>query len=499
MKIVKTYNIFFWALSFFLVIGLSSCDQPHGKLKDPIEITGGLISGVAQDGVLIYKGIPYAAPPVGKLRWRPPQRVKPWEGVLACDQWADRAPQSDTPGLGEISEDCLHLNVITPAKRISQRLPVMVFFHGGGLSMHTGNSLVYCNTALPKKGVIVVTVNSRLGPLGYLAHPALTAESRHHASGNYGTLDLIASLKWVRKNISAFGGDPGNVTIFGESGGGSKVLSVMASPLAKGLFHKAIIESGSMSAMPTATSTLEDAEAAGEELAAKLGADGEEDVLAAMREKSWEEIIEAAGGTEDLTSTTGWRANLIAEGYALPDTVYNIFTEGKQSDVPLIVGAQEGEGSELLRSIPNVAAGMSSVTSDVFVYVFSHLPKSWEEEGCVAFHGLELPYVFGHIPEGLSERIVLYLAPGGGCTPEIPEADEKDTVVAKNSMAMWARFAATGNPSVKGLIEWPAWDIDGDQYLDIGYELEVKSGVAQAYVPPPNGATFPIPTPTPDE
>lgn len=495
MKRLKKPLVMVFAILACCAVVLISCEPKSRRMvKDPIQTSAGKISGTQEDGVRIYKGIPYAAPPVGELRWQPPQPVKHWKDVLACDEWADRAPQLDQPGLGGVSEDCLHLNLITPAKRESDNLPVMVFFHGGGLSIHTGNSEVYCNTALPKKGVVVVTVNNRLGPLGYFSHPALTEESGRNASGNYGTMDLIMALKWVRRNIRAFGGDPDNVTIFGESGGGSKVLSVMSSPLAKGLFHRAIIESGSMSSMPGGTTSLEDAEAAGEKLAAKLGVDGQEDVLAALREKSWEEILEAAADTE-----VGFRANLTVDGWVLPDSVNNIFQAGKQSDVPLIVGANEGEAGELTRTVPHVAESMGSVSSDAYVYVFSHLPKSWEEEGCVAFHGLELPYVFGRIPEGLSERIVMLLAPTGGCTAEIPEADIKDQVVADNTMALWAQFAATGNPSVEGLIEWPAWEADSDQYLDIGYALEVKTGVVQAYVEPPNGASLPIPLPTPDE
>ncbi len=489
MNRISKSSILLTAALACLALVLLACVPSGRPVKDPISVSGGKISGTEEDGVRIYKGIPYAAPPVGKLRWRPPQSVKGWRGVLECDEWADRAPQLDQPGLGDISEDCLHLNVITPAERQSDKLPVMVFFHGGGLSIHTGNSLVYCNTALPKKGVIVVTVNSRLGPLGYLAHPALTAESRHDASGNYGTLDLIASLKWVRRNIKSFGGDPDNVTIFGESGGGSKVLSVMSSPLAKGLFHRAIIESGSMSAMPGATTALVDAEAAGERLAAKLGVDGEEDVLAAMREKSWEEILEAASDQE-----VAFMANLVAEGWVLPDTVNNIFQNGEQSDVPLIVGANQGEANELLYTIPHVAAGMSSVSSDVYVYNFSHVPTGWRNQPCVAFHGLELPYVFGRVPEGLNERIVLLLAPTGGCTVE-SEPDEMDPVVADQMMTLWAQFAATGDPSAEGLVQWPAWDAEGDQYLDIGYTLEVKSGVADGYVEPPNGGGLPFPVP----
>lgn len=481
----------------WIIFVVGACDLPQDPdkytLKDPIQLKAGKIFGeeVVEDGqkVHIYRGIPYAAPPVGKLRWRPPQPVTPWKDVLDCTKYADRAPQMELtegePGVGGMSEDCLHLNVITAAKT-TDRLPVMVFFHGGGLSMHTANSPVYCNTALPRKGVVVVTVNNRLGPLGYLAHPALSTESRKNISGNYGTLDLIKALTWVRNNITAFGGDPKNVTIFGESGGGTKVLSVMSSPLAKGLFHKAIIESGSGSLSETAAMTLEEAEAAGERLAAKLGVDGEKNVLKALRSKSWEDILEAAAA-EDV----GFRANLAIDGYVLPDSVYNIFHSGRQSDVPLIVGANEGEGRELTGTVPELADSMKNVSSNAYVYVFSHVPTGWRTQPCVAFHGLELPYVFGAIPDGIYANIVFFLAPGGGCSPDIdPGPDEMDHVVAENTMSLWSEFAATGDPSVKGLVVWPPYEAETDFYLDIGYEVEVKSGVKESAVTPPSLEQF---------
>jgi para-nitrobenzyl esterase len=450
-------------------------------LVDPIMTDAGLVSGFvsgdAGEEVRTYRGIPYAAPPIGDLRWKPPQPVEPWSGVLECTEWADRAPQ-DADGLGGMSEDCLHLNVMTPATETTDRLPVLVFFHGGGLTIMSGNSNTYTSIALPQQGVVTVTVNSRLGVIGYMAHPALTAESDNNASGNYGTLDLIASLEWVQNNIAAFGGDPDRVTIFGESGGGTKVISCMSSPLAEELFHRAIVESGSYSISPDVCTTLEDAESMGEAVAEELGVSDETDVLAAMRALSWEEIMEAA-------SNVGYSTNLTVDGWVLPDQANTIFQEGRQSDVPLIVGANAGEGSSLSSNVPLMASLMNSVSSDAYVYVFSHVPTGWREEGCVAFHGLELPYVFGHIPDGLYSPTVISLSTSGGAQSAEPGPDEMDEVVAENTMAIWAQFAATGDPSVPGLVTWPTYDETTDQYLDIGYTLEVKIGVANAGVAPP--------------
>jgi para-nitrobenzyl esterase len=351
-------------------------------LSDVIETRSGKISGtvVEEDGAVVrtFKGIPYAAPPVGPLRWKPPQPVAAWSDVRPMTQWADRAPQASGSAMGtggNISEDCLHLNVVTAAKKTTDRLPVMVFFHGGGLTTGTGNSLLYNHSALPKKGVVLVTVNSRLGPIGYMAHPALTAESENKASGNYGTLDLIASLKWVQENIAAFGGDPGNVLIFGESGGGTKTLSLISSPLAKGLFHKAIVESGSSSASPERTTTLAEAEAAGQRLVKKLGLENEKDVLGALRARKWEDIIAAASD-----ASVEFRANLTVDGWVLPISVNDTLKQGKQHDVPLIVGANAGEKRELEETVPLLASLMSSTAkSKTYVYNFSHVPSGWKK------------------------------------------------------------------------------------------------------------------------
>lgn len=428
--------------------------------------------------IFVFRGLPYAAPPAGDLRWKPPQPVKSWTDVRDATEFGDRSPQGESrlTESGEMSEDCLNLNVLTPAARADESLPVMVFFHGGGLSIGTGNSPTYTYTALPAQGVVVVTVNQRLGPFGYFSHPALAKESEHDSSGNYGALDQIAALKWVKANIASFGGDPGNVTIFGESGGGSKVLSCMASPLAEGLFHRAVIESGSRSSRPEAVTPREQAEEMGVKLAAKLGIEADDDkALEKLRDASWEDILEASAA-EDV----GYMANLSIDGWVLPRSVHETFAQGKQSDVPLIVGANEGESSELMQSVPELAASMKSVSSDAWVYVFSYVPPGWREPGCYAFHGLELAYVFGHL-ESLTTPTMVYLGMAAGCpTDTDPEPSADDEKVADNSMKIWAQFAKEGNPSVDGLIDWPAYTPDNDKYLDIGAKLEVKEGVADS-------------------
>jgi para-nitrobenzyl esterase len=442
--------------------------------------------------VLIFRGVPYAQPPTGDLRWKPPVAVEPWTSARDATQWGNRCPQGESTlsNPGPMDEDCLYLNVLTPAMKASERLPVMVFFHGGGLSVGTGNSPTYCHTALPAQGVVVVTVNSRLGAFGYFSHPALAKESKENASGNYGTLDLIESLRWVKKNISAFGGDPENVTIFGESGGGSKVLSCMASPLATGLFHRAIIESGSLSSRPTGTQPRAMAEQAGQRVVAKLGVAEGDDTLEQLRAKSWEDLLAASTDMSVMFTPT-----LAIDGWVLPLAVSEAFAQGKQADVPLIVGANEGEAGEFSASIPGLAASMKNVTSKAYVYNFTHLPAGWREPGCFAFHGLELPYVFGHM-EGVNGATIIYLGSRAGCNPmKDPMVGDEDRLVAKNTMSIWKQFAKTGNPSVSGLIDWPAYTEENDTYLAIGAKLEVRKGVASSGKMPGNSGATSMPTP----
>jgi para-nitrobenzyl esterase len=466
------------------VLVLSACNgQSEQTSSSPIgevvQTAQGAVRGevVTTDGATayIYRGIPYAAAPVGDLRWAAPQPVAAWEGERDATQWPNRCPQgASSMGTGApINEDCLYLNVVTAAEGADASLPVIVFFHGGGLTSGTSSSTTYNHPKLPNQGVVTVTVNSRLGPIGYLAHPDL-----EEGSGNFGTLDLRASLEWIQENIAAFGGDPGRVTIMGESGGGSKVISQMASPGSHGLFHGAIVESGSGLATSENATTIEEAEEMGVALGVALGAEAGQGQLAAMRAASWEDVL--AAGPE-----AGFRATPAVGGDVIPAPVREMFENGEQAKVPLIVGANTGEGS-LRTSVPGMANLHSASGAPTYVYNFSQLPSGWRaEEGCVAFHGLELTYVFGAIPEGLSSPTTQGLARGGGCTSRLSEHDDQDMKVADEASKVWASFADDGNPSVEGLIEWPQYTEENNVYLDIGTPLQVKDGIENAYIAPP--------------
>jgi para-nitrobenzyl esterase len=281
--------------------GLGS--SANALLPDPIKTDAGYLSGttIGEVGkeVRIYRGIPYAAPPVNELRWKPPQPVTPWKGIKECAKFGPYATQYTWTGpwMGELqeagmSEDCLHLNVLTPAKTAKDKLPVIVYLHDGGLDAGSGNRPLYNNPYLPQHGIVMVTVSHRIGAMGFFAHPGLSAESPNHATGNYGMLDVVTALKWVQQNIAAFGGDPGRITIMGQSGGGTKVMWLLTSPLAKGLFHRAIIEGGisgadGVSGLKRDVHTQAEAEAQGEKIAAKLGAKD----IAELRAISWQEIL----------------------------------------------------------------------------------------------------------------------------------------------------------------------------------------------------------------
>ena len=218
-----------------------------------ITLDSGKVSGTDADGYQRFLGIPFAAPPVGDLRWKPPQPVVAWSGVRECIKYGPASPQLPYPGLNidRTDEDCLYLNVWTPATSPDDRLPVMVWIHGGGYQYGSASEIQYGGASLAKKGVVVVTVNYRVGVFGFLSHPQLAAESPQGSTGHYGILDNIAALEWVQRNIAAFGGDPSRVTIFGESAGGNSIVALMQSPPAKGLFHQAIAQSPAMVSMMT--------------------------------------------------------------------------------------------------------------------------------------------------------------------------------------------------------------------------------------------------------
>ncbi|MBE3072700.1 MAG: carboxylesterase family protein, partial [Acidobacteria bacterium] len=300
-----------------------------------VKTTAGLVQGttVADGTIRVFSGVPYAAPPVGALRWQAPQPVAPWPGARDATKAGPGCMQgrvfSDIV-LPELSEDCLTLNIHTPARAAGDRLPVMVWIHGGGFQAGAGAEPRHDGLAFARKGIVVVTINYRLGVFGFFVHPELTRESGRHASGNYGMLDQVAALRWVRENIAAFGGNPRNVTIFGESAGSFAVSALMASPLAQGLFHKAIGESGAFFTAGSGTlalALLADGEQQGVEFAASMGADS----LAALRAQPAQAVLDAA-----TKSRVRCAPNL--DGYFLTEDVWAVYAAGKQSQVPLLAG-----------------------------------------------------------------------------------------------------------------------------------------------------------------
>ncbi len=433
-----------------------------------------------------FYGIPYAQPPLGDLRWKPPVPHEGWRGVREAIAWGDQAAQSPTNeafGEGGMSEDSLYLNVTVPKDAGDEPLPVMVWFHGGGFAILTGNTKGFNNTSLPAAGTVVVTVNHRLGPFGYMAHPALTAESQHGASGNYGQLDLIAALEWVQENIDRFGGDPDNVTIFGESGGGGKTLSLLHSPLAEGLFHKAIVQSGMAAPLdPTipVDNPLEAQEAQGERLAEALGVADEPAVLAAMRDIPWPEVVEAAA-----ESRFAARPNI--DGWYTTMSIRDAFEAGVHHDVPIMAGANTGDLPPLVEGLKWYMPWMAEYNeSDVYAYVFDHVPEGWRNFGTPAYHGVELVYMFDY-PGSFVAHYLLGLT--GHEDPTIEKFATVDNPgvnpeeyarVSGLSVAMWASFAEDGDPSVPAQ-DWPAYTGSNDTYLRIDLTPAAETGLDEAF------------------
>jgi len=346
----------------FLLLPAMLMAVPAIALEDPVRTESGLVSGkTAGDtkDIRVYKGIPFAAPPVGDLRWKEPQPPKSWDGVRACTKSGPWCPQPKSfvnfESGAEQSEDCLYLNIWTAAKNAKDKLPVMFWIHGGGCTTGSGSTSAYDGTALARQGVVVVTINYRLGPFGYFAHPLLSKESPHGVSGNYGHLDQVAALQWVRKNIAAFGGDPGCVTIFGESAGSMSVCRLMVSPLAKGLFHRAIAESGGAHGrnrcLKEKKGLMESMEAEGEQIAEKLGCKSAGDVLKALRSKSADELLAASQPAQGLYGK-GMKFGPIVDGWAIPEDPGDMFDNGKQFDVPFMVGSNADEGTLFLKQTP---------------------------------------------------------------------------------------------------------------------------------------------------
>jgi para-nitrobenzyl esterase len=469
-----------------------------------VQLDSGMMSGISGTNaeVQVYKGIPYAAAPVGNLRWRAPESAVHWDGVRKADQFGAMCMQPAFRGASpaakppNMSEDCLFLNVWTAATSASDRRPVMVWIHPGGYQTGSGSTPGFDGEALAKKGVVLVTINYRLGVFGFFSHPELTKESAHHASGNYALMDQAAALGWVQKNIAGFGGDPRRVLVFGDSAGSSSIANLMGSPRAKGLFQRAVGESGAwMGLSLTPTRTLAEAEQAGVKIAETQHAQ----TLDQLRAKPAEDLLKAgrAGGP-------------VIDGWFLPEDVGMIFAEHKQNDVPLIAGSNQDEGTFFLQPttaekfiersrmrygdqaeaflklypagsdeeanasqlaafrdelafVMRVWARAQTKTghSKAFLFYFTHQPpapvgaSARGAMGTGATHGSEAQYIFGNL---LGPRAWTDL----------------DHQVSDMLSSYWVNFATNGDPNGKGLAKWPGFDDrKSDRPMVLGDQAEV--------------------------
>lgn len=477
------------------------CTADAAQIDDAVSTTGGPVVGTESkhESIEVFKGIPYAAPPVGNFRWRPPQPPKPWSDPRRCDKFGAKSWQNNKRGGGERSEDCLYLNVWTPRERNDVELPVMVWIHGGGFTQGSGHQPGYNGTQLAKRGVVLVTINYRLGTLGFMSHPALSAESSHGSSGNYAILDQIAALKWVRDNISNFGGDAGNVTIFGESAGGTSVYLLTATPLSKGLFHRAILQSPWL--RPTIFRDLKkenayglSAEQEGRQRVRRVLGEETEDVLTALRELPAEEVLEKFHK----------RWPVVTDGWVFPKTPYQIYASGDQHDIPVIVGTNRDEGTmfapkkafggtlENYRKTMDEEYGeggkdvaefyspesddqlykvaVQHVTDSWFVQPSRELARAMDDQGTPvwmyhftkpvwgwmgAAHAAEIRYAFGNL--------------------EAPNPD--DAELSDAFVDYWVQFAKTGDPNCEGQLTWPAFTTSEDQHLEMNDKIKVGSGL----------------------
>lgn len=479
------------------------CSPWMSAAPDTVTVDGGRIAGVAAGGVRSFKGIPFAAPPTGDLRWKPPQPIVPWSGVKPANTFAAQCMQAPYPAgspylmePAPMSEDCLYLNVWTAASAGAKR-PVMVWIHGGAWTRGAASIPTYDGAALAKKGVVVVTANYRLGVFGFLAHPELTAESPTHASGNYAILDHVAALQWVQKNIAAFGGDPSRVTIFGESAGSWSVNVVQATPLAEGLFHRAIGESGAQFAR---IARLADAEKIGGALAAAVGADS----LQALR----------ATPAEALTAAP-FRTGVNVDGWVLPEDVRTLFTRKQHSDVPVLIGSNANEWTTLsspatfpktladyrkriaaqfpgfaknidaaypVHADADIAAALLGIGRDAtftlamrtwarmvtaagrkaYLYQFTRVPPGPNAAAWGAYHAAEIPYVFGT----LRNRAWPFT--------------DADFALSERMADYWTNFAIAGDPNGAGLPSWTPYDAGAEPYLELGERVQLKRHLLKA-------------------
>ncbi len=512
---MKQLRLLAIVLVWAVIIGVFVSQE---KNMDVVQLDSGPISGTVEDSVYVFRGIPYAAPPLGELRWKAPQPVTAWTSIKSCTGFGPSCPQPKQKDNEKYDEDCLYLNVWTPAHESSERLPVMVWIHGGAFNFGSGSLPEYDGKKLAEKGVVVVTINYRLGPLGFLAHPLLSQESSDGISGNYGLQDQIKALQWVKTNIAAFGGNPDKVTIFGQSAGSRSVSLLMISPFSAGLFQQAIAQSGgpiigSEYLNPAFNGDMENALEMGRTLAARLGCDQDEDVLAAMRAKSVQEVVKAADCQTDLFDDSGVFFAPVFDGRVLPANPWAAYSNGLQHDVPIIVGSTLNEGNNYLTGETDlslakyqsylethfageataaaavfpvlsdtdvapaldkiitvganaqparfVAMSMETLKSRAYLYQFTRRPDTALARQAGVHHGVDIAYVFGNMRE----------ADG---------YDSVDAALSEQMMNYWVNFARTGNPNGPGLVEWPAYDSQSDINLELCENVHANQHLFQA-------------------
>ena len=486
------------------LIGMLLSIQLGGlALAGPAQTESGAVQGTQQNGLTIYRGIPYAAAPVGERRWREPAPVAPWQGVRKATTFAPACMQIGVSMPGEapppVSEDCLYLNIWTPARSSGARLPVIAWIHGGGYTNGATSMPLYHGDRLARQGVIVVTLAYRLGALGFLAHPELTHESAHQSSGNYGLMDQIAALEWIQRNIAAFGGNPLRVTIAGQSSGAMSVSALMVSPRAKGLFQRAIGQSGGIfePVQLAPGYLLANAERDGVKFATLLGATS----LETLRKLPAEALL---GGVADAV------AHPVIEPYVLPMSPYQAYVLGSQYDVPLLVGSNTEEARSLV-DVSTVKA--SSFDADIErrfgalpPQLLGAYPHHTDEEARQARLGLERDLRFGwdmwawaRLQAAAGKSPVYYYAfqqrppfPAGSVyagwgASHFSELwymfdnldqtswhwSSADRKLAHDMSRYWINFAQSGNPNGKGLKNWPAFAEGAQDVLYLGSPIHI--------------------------
>jgi para-nitrobenzyl esterase len=498
------------SLSGLALASLGDASLAFGSPSPPkVTVESGELEGTyfGSDNEVAFLGVPYAAPPVGELRWTPPQPVSRWTGIRQANQFGPAAPQLPAGWLPQVAwnEDCLYLNIWTAQFSPNARLPVIVFFHGGG--NEAGYSqLTPLGPPLSRLGVVVVSANYRLGPFGFFAHPALTAESEHHSSGNYGLLDQLQALRWVRDNISRFGGDPNRVTVMGQSAGALDITLLMASPLAAGLFEGAILESGEAqstlnqdirSPIPynRISSTGEDW---GKKFADDLGITGGPDTLERLRSIPADKVL--AAWKQDREVSFG----AIVDGWVVPEQPAKIFAQGEQLKIPVLAGSNADEATVFGLVAPKTVdeyktylqrdtgrfadqefaaypAGSDAAIpeqflkyhNDLFSYGAYSLARTTAHWGQNAYL-----YLFTYAEKGKRAKLGAYHGEElyflSNSYPTDWEHDGDDERLGQAIRAYWVQFAKTGNPNLNGLPAWPAYEPRKDQYLELGRSAGVR-------------------------